>query len=1131
MTLKINRQGTQGGSFTPTDTSILDEQKIGETPVGKAVVWSLIDAAQTTRTKLFQMVDSGVFIAAAGMTISAFTTAGVLHNNTSGQFSSSLIVNADITASTITAAKLAAGGANTVLWTDGSLATSWSGAPILSTSLTVQSGATKTVIANYTLGGAAAIFMGSAAPSQTNYILSSDGSNTYLNNPNVAHPIQFMIADVEQAQIDTFGLRFPAPNTFFATTAKVVGYGNPNGDFANYDLTIRGMAPFATATGGNRTPGNVVIDIPDPTNGGTTYGFTKFSWNNVVKAQFGVNTSAGASAHLFLGSAAPILPGTGVGNYIVSSDGSTTTNFNAPSGGSIVFTVSNVAKWGINSTDLHATAIQAGLLAHQQKFEDTTAIFDFTFRSQAPFGTSSVNNNSGSLLFDIPAARPGGTSGTHKFQFATATAFSFDSATQMSLFGRTWTSGAGAPGGTPAEGALYTRSGTGVGDLLVGVNGAWVSTTAVSGVGTITGVVAGAGLTGGGSSGSVTLDVVAADGTIIVSANDIKVGTVPVAQLSAGSNGQILTVVTGVPTWVSASGSVTLAGDVTGPSSSNTIANLAVTKLALGAANTVLGSNGTINAFTGAPTLSTSLSIGTNPATVGAIRLANNTAISGRNAANSVDINLISTDSSDRVLIGASASAVRVSLLGAGVVHSDASGTLSSSTITNADLAGSIAVTKLLGGTDGQVLQTVTATPTWSTYAGDVTGKPTASTVVALTGSGGTVAMHGTTILSDAGLALTIHSGTSGGTDSNLTLQAGAASANATLALNVGTNTFIHIASGAIDLKNSLIDIIADSLFFNALSGTIRGNVTSGGWRLGDGTAATNRLEVVGDIKLFDTGSHTGKVTSNNQELILEQTGDSLGTTRLRMQARSGLTGAQLENASLDLVDLQFKGTIGAAHIRMENRVGNMRTGTGTATELQFGPPGTPTMVIGSARNIVWMTDIVSLPSFHEAPTSGGWLYERSGSLTHRGRSTHSTTMAGIGAPSFSNPTFKHIEYGHVATSTNATGLSIDLLALVGSAVTFSFTVTVKVTAFDTVFDLNTAIFWVDGGFHLASGGDALIVGAAHPPATGSSQIRLGTAFITTALSGGVYTVTCDSGSVGGTCDFFLEAEFLLCTF
>src|SRR5262245_20256284 len=50
--------------------------------------------------------------------------------------------------------------------------------------------------------------------------------------------------------------------------------------------------------------------------------------------------------------------------------------------------------------------------------------------------------------------------------------------------------------------------------------------------------------------------------------------------------------------------------------------------------------------------LGTSLSIGTNPATTGAIRLANNIGLYARNAANSADVTLISIDTNNDVFIG-----------------------------------------------------------------------------------------------------------------------------------------------------------------------------------------------------------------------------------------------------------------------------------------------------------------------------------------------------------------------------------------------------------------------------------------------------------------------------------------------
>lgn len=63
---------------------------------------------------------------------------------------------------------------------------------------------------------------------------------------------------------------------------------------------------------------------------------------------------------------------------------------------------------------------------------------------------------------------------------------------------------------------------------------------------------------------------------------------------------------------------------------------------------------------------------------------------------------------------------VQVHNLGAGVVHADASGNLTSSTIVNADVSASaaIAVSKLAAGTDTYVLTTVSGVPTWAAAGG-----------------------------------------------------------------------------------------------------------------------------------------------------------------------------------------------------------------------------------------------------------------------------------------------------------------------------------------------------------------------------------------------------------------------------
>ncbi len=59
-------------------------------------------------------------------------------------------------------------------------------------------------------------------------------------------------------------------------TSFNLGYMARSSDLATYNLTIQGQYAFATATGTNRTPGNLIFDIGAPTNGGTTV--AQFVW-------------------------------------------------------------------------------------------------------------------------------------------------------------------------------------------------------------------------------------------------------------------------------------------------------------------------------------------------------------------------------------------------------------------------------------------------------------------------------------------------------------------------------------------------------------------------------------------------------------------------------------------------------------------------------------------------------------------------------------------------------------------------------------------------------------------------------------------------------------------------------------
>lgn len=108
------------------------------------------------------------------------------------------------------------------------------------------------------------------------------------------------------------------------------------------------------------------------------------------------------------------------------------------------------------------------------------------------------------------------------------------------------------------------------------------------------------------------------------------------------------------------------------------------------------------------------------------------------------------------------------------------------------------------------------------------------------------------------------------------------------------------------------------------------GTVALGGFTLT--VPATGTAALLGANNAF-TGANTFNqnvslltpattITSNATELVLEQTGDSLGATRMRLQNRSGSNGAIFQNATLDLVDFQFAGSTTTGTLRYEARGG-----------------------------------------------------------------------------------------------------------------------------------------------------------------------------------------------------------------
>lgn len=105
--------------------------------------------------------------------------------------------------------------------------------------------------------------------------------------------------------------------------------------------------------------------------------------------------------------------------------------------------------------------------------------------------------------------------------------------------------------------------------------------------------------------------------------------------------------------------------------------------------------------------------------------------------------------------------------------------------------------------------------------------------------------------------------------------------------------------------------------------------------RLGLGTATpTERLTVFGNIAFGGSGN---TLTSPLTEIIIQQTGDTFGTSSLRVQNRGGSAGALLTNTGLDLVDLGFKPNTGPQSIlRLEHRSAGLFSSNNTNGELQW---------------------------------------------------------------------------------------------------------------------------------------------------------------------------------------------------
>lgn len=180
-------------------------------------------------------------------------------------------------------------------------------------------------------------------------------------------------------------------------------------DAAVADFTITPQAPYASATGTNRDPSDLIVALSTPTNGATTEGLLRVNRGGTFAAAIGPLTAAGATySGLWL--APGITPGTG--NYAVLAS-STFTYVNCASAtGSIKSLALNteITNLSYDGTLSWGSSRIPGLY-HTTQASDIPTI-NFTINAQNAYASATGTNRNGAHL-DLKAGTKatGGTDG------------------------------------------------------------------------------------------------------------------------------------------------------------------------------------------------------------------------------------------------------------------------------------------------------------------------------------------------------------------------------------------------------------------------------------------------------------------------------------------------------------------------------------------------------------------------------------------------------------------------------------------------------------------------------------------------------------------------------------------------
>ncbi len=174
-------------------------------------------------------------------------------------------------------------------------------------------------------------------------------------------------------------------------------------DAAPQNLTLTPQAPFTTATGANRNPAHLIVELSAPTGGGSEEGSLRITRGGIFQAQIGPRVTDATRSAIYL---TPGVTPTAT-NYHVLGDSSSVI-FNGTS--SCIFAVAGTTTLSLSSTQL-SWAETIASPAFQQNTRTTDALpQNLTLQPQAPFATATgANRTGGHLLVNLAIPTNGGT--------------------------------------------------------------------------------------------------------------------------------------------------------------------------------------------------------------------------------------------------------------------------------------------------------------------------------------------------------------------------------------------------------------------------------------------------------------------------------------------------------------------------------------------------------------------------------------------------------------------------------------------------------------------------------------------------------------------------------------------------